>query len=359
MHIVAANTDHFSNPKKYYGIQLQDLFHIEELFSLHYFEYMSTFSFPGESHDFWEFVCVDKGEVEIGAGPLTHTLRRGEIAFHYPGEFHWVKANGKIAPNLIVISFSCTDPAMEFFRGKILHLEETERRLLAGIIAIRKMHIRAMQETYLTAADEMLYPENRSYLDDILSYEAIGARSVENQQHRLTASGMDIPIGMKNPTSGDLSVMLNSVVAAQGPHRFIYRGQDVTTGGNDLAHVILRGGVDKYGTTIPNYHYEDCKRLLDMYEQKNLKNPAAIIDANHSNSNKQYKEQLRIVSEVLHTRNYDSKLKKLIKGVMVESYLVEGRQDIGGNMVYGKSITDPCIGWEDTVRLIDKIAEEC
>ena len=135
MHIVAANTDHFSNPKKYYGIQLQDLFHIEELFSLHYFEYMSTFSFPGESHDFWEFVCVDKGEVEIGAGPLTHTLRRGEIAFHYPGEFHWVKANGKIAPNLIVISFSCTDPAMEFFRGKILHLEETERRLLAGIIA--------------------------------------------------------------------------------------------------------------------------------------------------------------------------------------------------------------------------------
>ena len=130
-------------------------------------------------------------------------------------------------------------------------------------------------------------------------------------------------------------------------------------GGNDLAHVILRGGVDKYGTTIPNYHYEDCKRLLDMYEQKNLKNPAAIIDANHSNSNKQYKEQLRIVSEVLHTRNYDSKLKKLIKGVMVESYLVEGRQDIGGNMVYGKSITDPCIGWEDTVRLIDKIAEDC
>ena len=231
--------------------------------------------------------------------------------------------------------------------------------MLAGLIAIRKMHIRAIEESEFTCADEMLYPENRSYLDDILSYEAIGARSVENQQHRLTASGMDIPIGMKNPTSGDLSVMLNSVVAAQGPHRFIYRGQDVTTGGNDLAHVILRGGVDKYGTTIPNYHYEDCKRLLDMYEQKNLKNPAAIIDANHSNSNKQYKEQLRIVSEVLHTRNYDSKLKKLIKGVMVESYLVEGRQDIGGNMVYGKSITDPCIGWEDTVRLIDKIAEDC
>mgnify|MGYP001086122668 CR=1 FL=1 len=243
----------------------------------------------------------------------------------------------------------------------MLHQPDPSKKpdMLEGIIAIRRLHTRAVQETGFACADEMLYPENYRYLSDILGYVAVGARSVENQQHRLTASGMDIPIGMKNPTSGDLSVMLNSVVAAQGPHRFIYRGQDVTTGGNDLAHVILRGGVDKYGTTIPNYHYEDCKRLLDMYEQKNLKNPAAIIDANHSNSNKQYKEQLRIVSEVLHTRNYDSKLKKLIKGVMVESYLVEGRQDIGGNMVYGKSITDPCIGWEDTVRLIDKIAEDC
>ena len=269
----------------------------------------------------------------------------------------------KIADKVLIVPRVYTNKPRttgEGYKGMV-HQPDPEKQpnLLAGLVAIRKMHIRAMQETYLTAADEMLYPENRSYLDDILSYEAIGARSVENQQHRLTASGMDIPIGMKNPTSGDLSVMLNSVVAAQGPHRFIYRGQDVTTGGNDLAHVILRGGVDKYGTTIPNYHYEDCKRLLDMYEQKNLKNPAAIIDANHSNSNKQYKEQLRIVSEVLHTRNYDSKLKKLIKGVMVESYLVEGRQDIGGNMVYGKSITDPCIGWEDTVRLIDKIAEDC
>ena len=273
------------------------------------------------------------------------------------------KVQDKVADRILMIPRIYTNKPRTIgvgYKG-MLHQPDPEQApdLLAGIIAIRKMHIRAMQETYLTAADEMLYPENRSYLDDILSYEAIGARSVENQQHRLTASGMDIPIGMKNPTSGDLSVMLNSVVAAQGPHRFIYRGQDVTTGGNDLAHVILRGGVDKYGTTIPNYHYEDCKRLLDMYEQKNLKNPAAIIDANHSNSNKQYKEQLRIVSEVLHTRNYDSKLKKLIKGVMVESYLVEGRQDIGGNMVYGKSITDPCIGWEDTVRLIDKIAEDC
>ena len=273
------------------------------------------------------------------------------------------KVQDKVSDKILIIPRIYTNKPRTTGQGYkgIVHQPDPEKEpdLHDGLIAMRKMHLRAIAETHLFAADEMLYPENRSYLDDILSYEAIGARSVENQQHRLTASGMDIPIGMKNPTSGDLSVMLNSVVAAQGPHRFIYRGQDVTTGGNDLAHVILRGGVDKYGTTIPNYHYEDCKRLLDMYEQKNLKNPAAIIDANHSNSNKQYKEQLRIVSEVLHTRNYDSKLKKLIKGVMVESYLVEGRQDIGGNMVYGKSITDPCIGWEDTVRLIDKIAEDC
>ena len=211
----------------------------------------------------------------------------------------------------------------------------------------------------LTAADEMLYPENRSYLDDILSYEAIGARSVENQQHRLTASGMDIPVGMKNPTSGDFSVMLNSVVAAQSSHTFIYRGLDVTTNGNDLAHVILRGGVDKYGTCIPNYHYEDLVRLLDAYQQRNLKNPAAIVDANHSNSNKQFHEQIRIVSEVLHSRNYNPELKKLVKGVMIESYLEEGCQKIDENRVYGKSITDPCLGWADTERLIYKIAEEC
>ena len=273
------------------------------------------------------------------------------------------KVSDKVSDKLMIIPRVYTNKPRttgDGYKG-MLHQPDPDKApdLYAGIIAIRHMHIRAMEESGLTGADEMLYPENRSYLDDILSYEAIGARSVENQQHRLTASGMDIPVGMKNPTSGDLSVMLNSVVAAQMGHRFIYRGMDVQTSGNDLAHVILRGGVDKYGTTIPNYHYEDCKRLLDMYEQKNLKNPAAIIDANHSNSNKQYKEQLRIVSEVLHTRNYDSKLKKLIKGVMVESYLVEGRQDIGGNMVYGKSITDPCIGWEDTVRLIDKIAEDC
>jgi len=248
----------------------------------------------------------------------------------------------------------------EGYKG-MLHQPDPEKEpdLLAGIIAIRKMHIRVMEETGLSTADEMLYPENRSYLDDVLSYEAVGARSVENQQHRLTASGMDIPVGMKNPTSGDLSVMLNSVTAAQHAHRFIYRGCDVQTGGNELAHTILRGGVDKYGKNIPNYHYEDLARLAQMYQKWQLKNPAVIVDVNHSNSDKQYKEQIRIVSEVMHSRNYNPELKRLVKGVMIESYLVEGRQDITENLVYGQSITDPCIGWEDTKRIIFDIAEKC
>lgn len=248
----------------------------------------------------------------------------------------------------------------EGYKG-MLHQPEPDKApdLLAGIIAIRRMHTRAIMESGLTSADEMLYPENRSYLDDLLSYEAVGARSVENQQHRLTASGMDIPVGMKNPTSGDFVVTLNSVFAAQHPHNFIYRGCDVTTGGNDLAHVILRGGVDKYGTTVPNYHYEDLVRLMEMYGERSLQNPAVIVDVNHSNSNKQYKEQIRIVSEVLHSRNYNPDLKKLVKGVMIESYLEEGCQKIGGTHIYGKSITDPCLGWADTEKLLYKIAENC
>lgn len=259
------------------------------------------------------------------------------------------KVNEKVSDRLMIIPRIYTNKPRttgEGYKG-MLHQPDPDQapNLLEGIIAIRKMHIRAMKESGLTAADEMLYPENRSYLDDILSYEAIGARSVENQQHRLTASGMDIPVGMKNPTSGDFSVMLNSVIAAQSSHNFIYRGMDVSTDGNDLAHVILRGGVDKYGTCIPNYHYEDLVRLVEVYGQKNLKNPAAIIDANHSNSNKQFKEQIRIVSEVLHSRRYNEDVKKMVKGVMIESYLEEGNQKISDHMTYGKSITDPCLGW--------------
>ena len=273
------------------------------------------------------------------------------------------RVNEKVSDRLMIIPRIYTNKPRttgEGYKG-MLHQPDPDKApdLLAGIIAIRKMHIRAIEETGLTAADEMLYPENRSYLDDILSYEAIGARSVENQQHRLTASGMNIPIGMKNPTSGDFLVMLNSVIAAQHSHSFIYRGMDVTTDGNDLAHVILRGGVDKYGTCNPNYHYEDLVRLLSLYQKMELKNPAAIIDANHSNSNKKFKEQIRITSEVLHSRSYNPELKKLIKGVMIESYLEEGNQKICPDMIYVKSITDPCLGWEDTERLIYEIAEKC
>ncbi len=270
--------------------------------------------------------------------------------------------NEKVKDRLLLIPRVYTNKPRttgEGYKG-MLHQPSPDKApdMLQGIIAIRKMHIRVMEETGLTAADEMLYPENRSYLDDVLSYEAVGARSVENQQHRLVASSMDIPVGMKNPTSGDLSVMLNSIQAAQLSHSFIYRGWDVTTSGNPLAHAILRGGVDKYGTCVPNYHYEDLARLNEMYEKRDLKNPAVIVDANHSNSDKKYKEQIRIVSEVLHSRGYDPTLKRLIKGVMIESYLEEGNQPIGHDRVYGKSITDPCLGWSDTERLLYDIAEK-
>ena len=240
------------------------------------------------------------------------------------------KVNEKTKDRLVIIPRIYTNKPRttgEGYKG-MLHQPDPNKDpdLYGGIAAIRKMHIRAIKESGLTCADEMLYPENRSYLDDILSYEAIGARSVENQQHRLTASGMDIPVGMKNPTSGDFGVMINSVIAAQSAHQFIYRGYSVSTTGNDLAHVILRGGVDKHGVCIPNYHYEDLERLSNIYLSKNLKNPAAIVDANHSNSNKQFKEQIRITSEVLHSRRYNNDFKKLVKGVMIESYLEEGSQ---------------------------------
>lgn len=270
------------------------------------------------------------------------------------------KVNEKVKDKLFLIPRVYTNKPRttgEGYKG-MLHQPSPDKApdLLGGIIAIRRLHIRVMEECALTAADEMLYPENRSYLDDVLTYEAIGARSVENQQHRLTASGMDIPVGMKNPTSGDLAVMLNSIQAAQAGHTFIYRGNDATTTGNPLAHAILRGGVDKYGTCVPNYHYEDLTRLCELYKARDLQNPAVIIDANHSNSNKKYKEQVRIVSEVLHSRQYNPALRSLIKGVMVESYLEEGSQPIGQG-TYGKSITDPCLGWEDTERLLYSIAE--
>ena len=228
--------------------------------------------------------------------------------------------------------------------------------MLKGIVAIRKLHIRAVEETGFTCADEMLYPENERYLDDLLGYVAVGARSVENQQHRLTASGLAHPVGMKNPTGGDISVMMNAITAAQHPHTFIYRGWEVHTTGNPFAHAILRGYLNKHGQSIPNYHYEDLIHLASAYAESGLKNPACIVDTNHANSGKNPFEQVRIAKEVLNSSKYNDDVKKLVKGFMIESYLEDGNQIIGGG-VYGKSITDPCLGWEKSERLIYELAD--
>jgi 3-deoxy-7-phosphoheptulonate synthase len=231
-----------------------------------------------------------------------------------------------------------------------------EPNMVKGLKAIRTMHIRALKESHLTAADEMLYPGNYPYLADILSYVAVGARSVENQLHRLTISGIDVPAGMKNPTSGDQEVMLNSVQAAQMPHVFVYNGWEVKTSGNPLAHCILRGAVDQYGTNFPNYHYEDLRRLAEVYKKRNLKYPAIIVDTNHANSNKKFNEQPRIAKEVMRSRRDSKTLRNKVVGLMIESYLIEGSQKISEN-IYGKSITDPCLGWEDSERLVKDLAE--
>ena len=228
--------------------------------------------------------------------------------------------------------------------------------ILKGLIAIRRMHMKAINEAGFSCADEMLYPENHQFLSDLLSYVAVGARSVEDQQHRLTASGLDIPVGMKNPTSGDLSVMMNSIRAAQGDHTFIYRNWEVESKGNPYSHAILRGYVDSHGTTHPNYHYEDLSRLCDLYEESGLKNPAVIVDCNHSNSGKKYMEQIRIAKEVLHSMRHNNRIDRLVKGLMIESYIEDGAQG-PGECTYGKSITDPCLGWEKTEKLIYEIAE--
>jgi len=248
----------------------------------------------------------------------------------------------------------------EGYKG-MLHQPDPDKApdLLGGLVAIRKMHMRALETFHMPIADEMLYPENYRYLSDVLSYVAVGARSVEDQQHRLVASGIDVPTGMKNPTSGDLSVMLNSITAAQHPHNFVYRGWDATSSGNPYAHAILRGAVNKHGQTMPNYHYEDLKLLNEMYGERELKNPAVIVDVNHSNSGKQHMEQIRISKEILHSRRHSDDIRKLVKGLMIESYIVGGSQHAGSEPhVYGQSITDPCLGWEDTERLIYEIAEQ-
>ncbi len=240
----------------------------------------------------------------------------------------------------------------------LLHQPDPEKKPNEheGLVAIRKMHHRVVEETGMFTADEMLYPDNLGYLDDVLSYIAVGARSVENQQHRLTSSGAEVPVGMKNPTSGDMSVMLNAIYAAQQSHEFIYRNYEIKTDGNPLAHAILRGAVNKHGQCLPNYHYEDLKLLYDLYLERDIVNPAVIVDANHSNSNKKYKEQVRIVKEVLHSMRYSNEIGNFVKGVMIESYIEEGNQKIEEH-IYGKSITDPCLSFEDSKKLLLEMAE--
>lgn len=240
----------------------------------------------------------------------------------------------------------------------MLHQPDPSKKpdMLAGIIAIRRLHTRVVEETGFACADEMLYPEDHRYLSDILGYVAVGARSVENQQHRLVASGLDIPVGMKNPTGGDLSVMMNSIYAAMGDHMFLYRGWEVETYGNPYAHAILRGCVNERGESRPNYHYEDLVQLYKLYTDRAIKNPACIVDCNHANSGKQYLEQTRIAKEVMHSKRYSADINALVKGLMIESYIQDGNQKIT-ECTYGKSITDACLGWEKTRQLIFDLAE--
>lgn len=244
------------------------------------------------------------------------------------------------------------------YMGMLHQPDPTEEPdLFCGIVSIRELHRRVLAETGFTCADEMLYPENHKYLDDLLAYVAVGARSVEDQQHRLTASGLEIPVGMKNPTGGSIEVMLNSVAAAQQSHTFLYRGWQARSHGNPLAHAILRGYVDKHGQSVPNYHYENLMLLAEAYAKRELQNPAVIVDTNHANSGRQYLEQIRIAKEVLSSCRWSGDVRRLVKGLMIESYLVDGAQDVGGGC-YGQSITDPCLGWEKTERLVCDLAEE-
>ena len=283
---------------------------------------------------------------------------REDAVLDYIGRLRTVQE--KVSDKIVIVPRIYTNKPRttgDGYKGMLHQPDPHEsENMLKGLIAIRKLHIKALQETGFSCADEMLYPENHFYLSDVLSYVAVGARSVENQFHRLTASGLDIPVGMKNPTSGDLAVMMNSIRAAQHPHTFVYTGWEVNSKGNTLAHAILRGSVDTYGQTIPNYHYEDLQTLCQMYAQAGLANPAVIVDTNHSNSAKKYDEQPRIAKEIMHSTRCDKDIYKLVKGLMIESYIEDGAQSPGCG-VYGKSITDPCLGWEKTERLIFELAD--
>ena len=272
------------------------------------------------------------------------------------------RVQDKVSDKLLIVPRIYTNKPRttgEGYKG-MLHQPDPNAKpdLLRGIIAIRKMHMRALSETGFSCADEMLYPENHRYLSDLLAYVAVGARSVEDQQHRLTASGLDIPVGMKNPTAGDITVMMNSIKAAQSSHVFLYRGWEVKSAGNPYAHAILRGYVDKHGKSHPNYHYEDLYGVYETYCKSGLENPAVIVDTNHSNSGKQYLEQIRIAKEIMHSRACSGDVHRLVRGLMIESYIEDGAQKISDHDIYGKSITDPCLGWEKTERLILDIADK-
>ena len=271
------------------------------------------------------------------------------------------KISEQVSDKIIIIPRIYTNKPRTTGQGYkgMLHQPDPEAKpdMYKGIIAIRELHIAALRDYGFSCADEMLYPENFRYLSDLLSYVAIGARSVENQQHRLTASGISVPVGMKNPTGGDLSVMMNSITAAQASHTFLYRGWEVVSDGNPLAHSILRGYIDYTGKSSSNYHYEDLVRVNELYAKSNLVNPSVIVDTNHNNSGKQYLEQVRIAKDIVHSRNQNDDIKHLVKGLMIESYLEDGAQSAGEH-VFGKSITDPCLGWEKTEQLIFDIAEK-
>ena len=302
--------------------------------------------FAGESNKFILVIGPCSADREDAVMDYIHRLRKVEE-----------KVNDKI---IIVPRIYTNKPRTtgEGYKG-MLHQPDPNQDpdMLKGILAIRHLHMRAIAETGFGCADEMLYPENYRYLSDLIAYNAVGARSVENQQHRLTASGLDIPVGMKNPTGGDISVMMNSIKAAQSSHVFLYRGWEVKTQGNPYAHAILRGYVDKHGKSHPNYHYEDLYDLYETYKASGLENPAVVVDTNHANSGKKYLEQIRIAKEILHSCRYSKDVRSIVKGLMIESYIEAGAQKICDNSVYGKSVTDPCLGWEKTERLIYEIAE--
>ncbi len=298
---------------------------------------------------------LDKFILIIGPCSADHA----EPVLEYIGRLR--KIEDEVSDKIIIIPRIYTNKPRTTGQGYkgMLHQPDPDAKpdMYKGIVAIRELHLSALKDYDFTCADEMLYPENYRYLSDLLSYVAIGARSVENQQHRLTASGIEAPVGMKNPTGGDLSVMMNSIVAAQSSHTFLYRGWEVTSEGNPYAHAILRGYVDFTGRSVSNYHYEDLLRVRELYENSGLANPSVIVDTNHNNSGKKYLEQIRIAKDVVYSRNQNSDIKKLVKGLMIESYIEDGAQSIGEH-TFGKSITDPCLGWEKTKQLIYDIADK-